>query len=160
MNKNLVILLTIFLISSCNQNQKTETKGWQLIYQNDNSGNDITGNKTKLRVAIESGCKVRVGWSVKLKNNKEIKHLTDAYFISIHNNEIFAQVESIMRQIPESHHPIINLDTLDNRKWYAIIATTGEMRSVFSGIQKNRIRRIGSSWYINENNCSINSNSE
>ena len=156
MNRLYLILAVLILMSSCTQNKHTEIKGWSLVYKNDLNGAKISGDKEKLRKALESGCEVRVSWAFKLSNNQEIMHVTEAAFLSVYFDEVFAQTESIVRQIPEREGPIINLDTLDNRKWYSIIGTTGEMRSTFSGTQKNNIRKVEASWFINEKNCLTN----
>lgn len=158
MNKILIILILLTLLISCNKKQESDLSGWQLVYVNNGQGDKVIGDKEKLKKAIEQGCQVRVAWAINLSDSTKIKHLTDAAFLSIHRNEVFAQTESIVRQIPQRNKPIIDLDTLNNKKWYSIVGTTGEMRSTFSGTQSNRVRTVNVSWYINGNNCLTKSN--
>jgi len=155
-----MLLLSFFFgmaFIACNEKQEN-TGGWYLVYENNSAGKKVTGSKDDLKKAIDQGCPVRLAWTVNLSDSSQIRHLTDASFLSVHVDEVFAQVEEIVRQIPQRKKPMINLDTLHNLKWHAIIGTTGEMRSTFSGTESNRVKKVQVKWYINDKDCPLNSN--
>ncbi|MEO1053095.1 MAG: hypothetical protein AAFX87_20845 [Bacteroidota bacterium] len=152
-------ILSIVGLTSCNDHNQEindQNTGWQLLYANDGTGNPLEGSKEALMKAVRNGCPIRGSWSVSWDRDTiqgHIEHVADAHFLSVYEHEVFAQLSPIMRQRPVVEQPIINLDTLNNQQWYAIFSTSGEIRSLMTGVARHGKRRRPIYWFVNTNDC-------
>lgn len=117
---------------------------WRLVYAHDAQGKPKKGDKQHLINAIRQGYPVRVGWGAQWSRKgkvMKVEHVTDAKFLSVYENEVFAQIEPIIRQRPFVAEPGVQLDSLQLRTWRAVFGTTGVVRSVGRGFKGSRDRR-------------------
>ncbi|WP_299255832.1 hypothetical protein [uncultured Aquimarina sp.] len=173
MVRNLTIFLLVVLWSSCSkekQNKKVtnDSKGWQIIYSNDDEGNALSGDIDNLKKAVRRGCEIRVGWGQYSEYKKDgltgvfaVEHTADAQFLTINKGHVYAQLSRIMGQAPSRERNHINL--VKTHYWHSVLGTTGEMTQVYldhSDVNKSdefsdNIKVI---WYINKNDCSYEKN--
>ena len=91
-------------------------------------------------MAIQNGNPIRVGWTLKLQNDKgdvkELEHWTDSKFLTIIDNNVYAQIHSIYQQMTDFNNPGGASKFLDNTPngWVAIISTSGLMRQKYADI--------------------------
>ncbi len=137
MKIHFLYLITLLLsVSVFGQNK------YSIIYEADTNGKMISGNMNDLKVAIQNGNPIRVGWTLKLQNDKgetkELEHWTDAKFLTIIDNNIYAQIHSIYQQMTDFNDPSGASKFVDNQPdgWVAIISTSGIMRQKYADILK------------------------
>jgi len=131
--KHIFIFLTVLSFNiTLGQNN------YQIIYESDNDGNTILGNRETLVNYIQNGTPIRVGWVLKFKHPQndsivEMQHWADAGFITTLNGHAFAQINSIYQQGPGiSNPPSVFLVNDKPHGWVAIIGTTGVMRQKYT----------------------------
>lgn len=131
-----------FVVAFCFYNLQAQTtiqSAYKVIYEADKDGNRISGDLKELIVLVRSGNPIRVGWEMELLNPTDqslyvLEHWSDAGFISIHQDHVFAQIPSIYGQGSSAVQPEFNQDPsmfLVNNKphgWVAIVGTTGVLR--------------------------------
>ena len=141
--------------------------GWVILYSNDKKGNATKGLKENLMNAVRNGCEIRIGWGLYGKavaNGKEVifsvEHLADTNFLTISNDEIFAQIKPIMGQAPAMNEP--NISLIETTQWQAIFSTTGKLNQIFLDKDPKRTQkatsRVNTHWYVNKNSCSYEKN--
>lgn len=91
---------------------------WQLVYEHSAEGEAITGSKADLIAAVRRGAQIRVYWA-----GRRVEHVADSYFLTVLQDEVFAQIAPISGQRPSVDPAKIELR--DN-KWNAVFATNGE----------------------------------
>ncbi|WP_299431834.1 hypothetical protein [uncultured Aquimarina sp.] len=173
MVRNIVILLMVVLGSSCNtgkqkESSTSESKGWQMVYANDDKGNALSGDLNDLKKAVRQGCEIRVGWGIYNEYKKDglklvvqVEHTAEAQFLTISKGHVFAQLSKIMGQAPSRELPHLSL--VKTHHWYSILGTTGKMTQVYldhSDVDKSDeyIDDVKMIWYINVNDCDYKSN--
>jgi len=77
---------------------------WQSVYHHGPNGKTISGNKEKLFEAVRKGQQIRI--YMKLKT---VEHSMDANFITIFENEIYAQIDQIKGQKPNKSTKLLEL---------------------------------------------------
>lgn len=116
-----------------------ELKGsYKVIYEADRDGNRLSGDLETLIDFVRSGNPIRVGWELPFRSqidstNYVLEHWSDAGFISLHQNHVFAQIPSIYGQgssaiEPNTKIPSIFLSNNKPHGWVAVIGTTGMVR--------------------------------
>lgn len=137
------LLLVTFLVA-CTHLPKSGSPNWQLLYSHDKEGKMLAGSKAALLNHVEQGRPVRIFWSI----DDDFAHVLDAGFLTIMNNELFAQSTGIVRQIPNFEgSPRIALDAHEQSHWHAIFSTTGEVRHFQSLQAELRDSRFELRWY-------------
>lgn len=118
---------------------------WQLVYSHDKTGKVIQGEKQKLINFVKKGHPVRIVWPIR----DNFMHMMDAGFITLMNGEVFAQVNSIIRQIPDKEtRQFILLDAEKQSEWHAILSTTGEIRHFQTLNKKLNRSHFALEWYV------------
>ena len=150
MKKNtLLIVVLTALLSGCATTGHQTQASWQLIYHHDNTGKTVSGNKERLVRLIKQGHPVRIHWALA----PDFSHIADAGFLTIMNGEVFAQLNGIIRQIPErsenrQSRRRIALDAEEQSHWHAIVSTTGEIRAFQSKSAQLNTHQRGLEWYV------------
>lgn len=96
----------------------SEPETWQLAYAHDASGKAIEGSKEALIEAAIDGKPVRVYWA-----GTRVQHVIDAGFLTVLEDEVFAQMHPITAQKPSVDPAAI---TLQDGKWQTVFATNGD----------------------------------
>jgi len=111
---------------------------YEVVYEADRDGNSVSGSLTELIAHIESGSPVRVGWELafmhpETQEKLKLVHWTDAGFVTIWRDHVFAQVKPIFQQGPGmSLPPSVFLSNNKPNGWVAILSTTGTMRQKYA----------------------------
>ncbi|WP_018997918.1 hypothetical protein [Hirschia maritima] len=113
-------LVTFGILQSKENQLETPVYGWQLVYAHTETGETISGAKEDLINAIQAGKPVRVGWS-----GSYVDHVTDGYFLTIIDGEVFAQIFEIRGQRPSRSPPNIELAE-EGQNWLTVFATNGD----------------------------------
>jgi hypothetical protein len=111
------------------------------------SGYVLDGDKGTLIAAAESGRKLRVGWALDFDQNgkNDITHWSDAKFLSVFENEVFTQVQSIHRQRPvRGEASIILPETADI--WHGLIGSNGVLRGRLESAETVGQRAVEMLW--------------
>ena len=140
--KFIIALLLIFTLSACATiGQSVAVLSWQLVFENDEQGNRISGSKDVLIEAVRSGKPVRVYFA-----GRTIEHAVEANFLSIFEGEVFAQLIEIQSQRPGRAPVRIEFRTAGEKR-RAIIGTNGFVTAYIDGNEPNN-RAGGSRWYV------------
>jgi hypothetical protein len=128
-----------------------EPPAWRLIYAVDSTGRRTQGDKAQLLRAVRAGQAVRVGWGVSWRlpdgTAGGVEHVAPAVFLTIHHEEVFAQLAPIMGQTPSAREPAIALRTTGGL-WYALLDTTGRLVGAFAGDTSAQTVRTATYWYV------------
>ncbi len=122
-------------------NGDVQESGWRLVYSNDENGNTLEGSKADLISAIRSGKPVRVYTA-----GRRIEHASDALFLSVFDEEVFAQTIAIESQRPATD-PIRIEFREPGVKWRSIVGTNGFVTAFMDGKEPN-IRRGATRWFV------------
>lgn len=140
----LLSVLVCVLLCGCAANT-SHSPDWQLIYAHDKDGNPESGDKQRLLQLVREGRPVRVYWPIR----DVVEHVADAGFMTVMNGEVFAQIDGIVRQIPDREtRKRIALDAEGQSRWHAVFATTGELRSFQSAEGNLGDYRFPLKWYV------------
>lgn len=151
----LISLCLLFTIALCeNGYTQQSSPKWTLIYENDDNGNAVYGEKETLMEAIRNGEDIRIGWKHQSPTNPKVKveHWANAKFITIMSDEtILAQIDPIVGQTPNFDDQTIILK--ENFEWSMIASSSGKndhmTRKVMTGeIMSHQKSRWGIKWYI------------
>jgi len=96
----------------------TNAATWQLAYAHDAAGEAQEGSKEALVNAIINGKPVRVYWA-----GRRVQHTIDATFLTVLEDEVFAQMRPITAQKPSVDPAAI---TLRDGTWQTVFATNGD----------------------------------
>ncbi len=122
----LFLILSATLLTSCTTLPSKSAADWQLLYHHNAEGKAIAGDKQRLIQTILDGRPIRVVWPIR----DDFIHVADAGFLTVMNGEVFAQLDGIIRQIPDREtRRSIALDAKEQSQWHAIVATTGQIQS-------------------------------
>lgn len=133
-----LIVLLIYISNQFSFSQNDRYEDSKIVYEADKNGKPISGNIEALLEHARNGKQLRVGWVLEFKNSETgkietIEHWSDAGFITIINNHIFAQINPIAQQSPKlSNPPEIRLIDGKANGWVAIIGTTGVLEQHFT----------------------------
>ncbi len=145
--KNYYLFATVLLLGACASIDHRPVVDWQLLFHHNAQGQTISGNKQQLIEAVESGRPIRVVWPIR----EDFIHVADAGFLTIMNGEVFAQLDGIIRQIPDREtRRSIALDAENQSQWHAIVATTGELQAFQSSEGQLNQRQFEYKWYALE----------
>lgn len=125
--------------------------GWRLLYATDSAGRSTHGAKAALVRAVRTGQPIRVGWKVPWRTadgtGGVLEHAASASFLTIHHDEVFAQLAPILGQAPSAREPRVQLRTTNPQLWYGLVGTTGELRGYFMGADSGTTVRVATEWY-------------
>ncbi len=114
-----------------------------LIYAHSESGETLAGSKENLINAVRAGKHIRVYF-----RGRRVEHLSDAAFITVFGDEVFAQIRPIEAQNPSLDPPQIRFRH-PGIKWHAILSTTGEFTAFTDGKEPN-VRTQAVKWYVQD----------
>ena len=123
---------------------------WKLVYEHDAEGNALSGSKEALIDAISAGAEVRIGWKMGSKE-QYVQHYAEGKFLSILNDEVFAQIEPILSQNPDFTNTAVTFR--EDLKWSFIASTTGTNATFFylyetgKAIDKQAYK-WGNQWFV------------
>jgi hypothetical protein len=126
-----------------------QAHGWRLLVAVDSTGQALEGTKAALREAVRAGEPIRVAWNVpwRLADGRSgaLEHVADAAFLTVHQDEVFAQLAPIVRQRPTIDSATVQLD--GSATWVGMLDTTGRLRGVFTGTSEAQNVRLPTRWY-------------
>lgn len=132
--------------------QQPAAAGWRMVYAVDSTGKPTFGQKQDLLAAVRAGLPIRVGWGItwRLSDGTAggVEHVADAAFLTIHRDEVFAQIAPILGQAPDARSPAITLGIGGDRLWYALLDTTGRLQGQFTGDGEADSFRAATIWYV------------
>lgn len=144
----LFIPLLCYILFSCS-NQQQRQGGWQKVFQNDEQGGVIFGEKIKLLEAVRLGYPVRIGWG-----GGSVEHIADASFLTIFEGEVFGQIETIMGQAPAIDQDAVKIRFRPESHWTKIAGTNGFSTALMTNYLHDSIvggnvdRRSATAWYV------------
>lgn len=132
--------------------QQPTSAGWRMVYAVDSTGKPTFGQKQELLAAVRAGLPIRVGWGItwRLSDGTAggVEHVAEASFLTIHHDEVFAQIAPILGQAPDARSPAITLGIGGDRLWYALLDTTGRLQGQFTGAGEADSFRAATVWYV------------
>ena len=132
--------------------QQSAPAGWRMVYAVDSAGKPTFGQKQDLLAAVRAGLPIRVGWGItwRLPDGTAggVEHVAEATFLTIHQDEVFAQIAPILGQAPDARSPAITLGIGGDRLWYALLDTTGRLQGQFTSAGEADSFRAATIWYV------------
>ena len=127
---------------------------WELVYENDGEGKAISGDLDALKLAIQKGASIRIGWLHQRPTDpmRKVEHMADAQFITIMSDStVFAQITPIIGQNPDFDQQ--SMTFRPTFEWTFLASTTGLhdvlTRDIFEQkIIGQRKRRWGIKWFV------------
>ncbi len=92
---------------------------------------------------MDQGLPLRIVWVIR----EDFIHTMDAGFTTIWGDELFAQIDGIVRQIPRGENQTIDLDAVEQSHWHGLFGTTGEVRNFQSKAGELKSWRDTLRWY-------------
>ena len=139
-------------IAQVSRAQQPPPTGWRMVYAVDTTGKATFGQKQELLAAVRAGLPIRVGWGItwRLQDGTAggVEHVADALFLTIHRDEVFAQIAPILGQAPDARRPAITLGIGGDRQWFALLDTTGRLQGQFTGAGEAEDFRAATTWYV------------
>jgi len=135
-----------FLISACASlatDHHSPGPSWRLAYAHDETGAVVEGSKAALIAAARNGKPVRVYF-----RGARVEHVLDAGFLTILENEIFAQIAPIQTQRPSVEPPVIEFRE-PGQQWRAIVGSDGSFRAFADGGAVNS-RKRAIRWFVQD----------
>ncbi|MBI3792033.1 MAG: hypothetical protein HY275_14305 [Gemmatimonadetes bacterium] len=127
-------------------------RGWRLVYATDSAGRVSAGDKAALLRAVRAGLPVRVGfaisWRAKDGSQDGVEHVADARFLTIHRDEVSAQLAPILGQAPAEGAPDVALMTTGDRLWYALVDSRGRLQGYFTGGGAVTSLTVATHWFV------------
>jgi hypothetical protein len=155
-NQVRILIATLLLAASLqgctgtNFTTRPQHSSYRLVLAVDKTGKVESGSKPELEQAVRAGREIQIGWALDWDDDGvvDIEHWAAAAFITIYRGEIFAQQPMILQQMPKADTPDIDLG---GTTWAGLIATTGLLRGMFQGVNKDSDAfRVASWWYVQE----------
>ncbi len=160
MKKSYVFAILTLLFIGCSTEREDVSSsngqncGWQQVFANDEDGNSVFGQKPNLVEAVRSGYDVRVGFG-----EKPIEHYADAKFLTVIDGqiiqgEVFAQIETIVGQLPEVENDSLKLRFRTWNHWTKMVATTGYSTAIMTDYQTDTLvngnvdRKAAIRWFV------------
>ncbi|WP_350293546.1 hypothetical protein [uncultured Croceitalea sp.] len=146
---NRIFYLALFLICSCQTSKVYNQGGWHKVFQNDASGEAIYGEKSELIRAVRLGYPIRLGWG-----GNRVEHIADADFLTIFEEEVFAQIKVIVGQEPRIDNDSVKIRFRMKKHWTKISGTNGYATGFMADYFKDSIvgggidRYNSTSWYV------------
>lgn len=140
-------LLLIFFYSC--QSPTSPNSGWQKTFQNNEKGEVMFGDKSKLFEAVRLGYPIRLGWG-----GGRVEHVCDAEFLTIFQDEVFAQIKPIIGQEPRIDNDSIKIRFRTENHWTTMRGTNGYLNNLMTNYMQDTIvgsprDRIGATtWYV------------
>ena len=130
---------------------------WQLIYENDDQGNTISGTLDELISSIQNGKSIRIYFRMGRKDQPQIfvEHTALIKFTTVMNSPngqfVSGQIDPIVGQIPNFEKESVLLK--ENLEWSLIASTNGKndtmTRNVITGeIIDHRQVQWGTKWFV------------
>lgn len=133
-----------FSVAEAQETTSVEASTWRLVFATDAEGAPVDGSKEALMTAVRAGKSVRVYWA-----RGPVEHLADAAFLTIFEDEVFAQVEPIESQRPQQD-PLGVYFREPGVKWRAIIGTNGLFTAFMDGNDEPGVRTIMTRWFVQD----------
>ena len=141
--------LVFILFFSCNSHNKSN-EGWQMVFKNNEKGQVIFGDKSKLINAVRLGYPVRIGWG-----SNRIEHVADADFLTIfEGEEVFAQIKTITGQAPKIEGDSLKIRFRTQNHWTKIAGTNGYSTAFMTDYFQDSLvgggidRYTATTWYV------------
>ena len=141
--------LILVLLFSC-ETPNNSNAGWQKVFQNDENGKAVFGDKSKLIDAVRLGYPIRLGWG-----SNRVEHVADADFLTIfEGEEVFAQIKTIVGQAPKIDGDSLKIRFRRQNHWTKIAGTNGYSTSLMTDylqdtiVGNSRDRYSPSTWYV------------
>ena len=155
MKIKLLILCLPLLFFSCDNEKKS--KGWEIAYKVDKTGNTLLGNKDKLINAIRKGADIKIGWGSKGKNHS-IEHLSAPIWLAIlDKKEVIAHLNpQILSTIEWDSLSANYKDSLKlNEEWRVVLTSKGEFDAIWydrkgDSLLKRMPQKHQITWFVNE----------
>ena len=116
---------------------------WRLVYAHDEEGAAVEGSKDELMQAVRNGKPVRVYFA-----GRTVEHAAEAFFLTIFEGEVFAQIEQINSQRP-SRDPAKITFREPGQEWHMIIGTNGYVSALMDGSEPNE-RTNAARWFVQD----------
>ncbi len=128
---------------------------WSLVYESDENGKKLQGDRARLISILRKGQPIRIGWTIENPSNKAMKveHVTDAAFATIMNDTIiYAQITPIVGQTPDFIKQSITFK--ENMQWAFMASSAGNHDAMFTNIKTGEILshkgfKCAIRWYAN-----------
>jgi len=129
---SVLVLVTAFSCTNYQNSSNQVNPEWNLIYQNDQEGRSVSGDKRELIAAVRKGYPIRIGWASRRRNDstRSVEHVVDGEFLTIANGlEVFAQIKPFLAQRPDLTSDTLSMTMLPiQSNW--ILGTNGTISSV------------------------------
>jgi len=141
-------LVFIAFMFSC-QSSYESNQGWQRVFQNDENGEALYGDKSLLIDAVRHGYPVKIGWG-----GNRVEHVAEAGFLTILEGEVFAQINSIIGQAPRIDGDTVMIRFRPQNKWTKIAGTNGYSTGLMTDYFADTIagggtdRYSSTTWYV------------
>jgi len=141
-------IILVIALSACNTSYKNEG-GWQKVFQNNEKGESLFGEKKDLLDAVRLGYPIRIGWG-----SRRVEHVAEAEFLTIfQGKEVFAQIRTIIGQAPSIQNDSLKIKLRNENHWTKIAATNGYSNTLMTNYLNDTIvgGREGYSsatWYV------------
>lgn len=117
------------------------------LFATDFDGMVVTGDKADLIRAAEQGQSLRVGWGLDFNqdSHSDLIHWSDAVFVTVFENDVFTQVQSIHRQSPQSGKSQIVFPD-EAQTWSGIISSDGWLQGRMNPGTVGPRRQVSTVW--------------
>lgn len=139
----LALVSFALLFAACSQPAKpvtSEIGGWTLAYSHTEDGTPIEGSKQQLIDAVRNGKPIRV-----YVKGRRVEHAAEAYFLTIFEGDVFAQVGEIQSQQPVTD-PTRILFREAGTYWRATYGSNGTVTALMDGTEQRK-RTAALSWF-------------
>ena len=154
MKKLIFFGLVTFIYACQNKANDQHTCGWQKVFANNENGETVFGDKTKLVDAVRLGYPVRIGFG-----GKPVEHVADAHFLTIIDGdiikgEVFAQIPTIVGQNPTLDGDTLKMRFRASNHWTKMSGTNGYTTAFMTDYQNdiivsgNNDKRRSTTWYV------------
>jgi hypothetical protein len=139
-----VLLFSIFIvIVSCTRQAPTQKSStWQLVYQNNFKGDQISGSIEDLVDAMKRGSPIRVSWGGTEKNGSSWIEFAEPVFTTVMNDT--AVVVQFPLSFIQTHYTDpgkAQLKTNPPTGWRAVMSTTGDYHQFHYDLSTGKITR-------------------
>lgn len=126
--------------------QEPRPCGKDLLAVVEPDGSVSAGSKAKVLAAARDGAPLRVGWDLARPGQPPIlRHWQEALFVTVFENEVFAQVGGLHRQQPEFGKAHIALSA-QTEMWHSSIGTNGRLLTKMSGGEPMWDQKVRAFW--------------
>ncbi|MEQ9302251.1 MAG: hypothetical protein RIF33_26965 [Cyclobacteriaceae bacterium] len=125
------LFLQVLLLVVVTSVQARSGNKWRLIYENDEEGRAVSGNKQDLIKAVQNADDIKVSWVHLISEEplQKIEHTAEANYLTIINDgTVLAQLKPFIGQSPDFDSQHIILD--ENIEMAIVVATSGKNNSI------------------------------